>query len=105
MIICTIEKTNQLINKLIEFHQKTDESQLPSSTDEFNSISDIGTIIVDELHMIGEENRGYLLEVTLSKLRYLMSMQKSSIQLIAMSATLPNLREIALWLDACLFVT
>jgi replicative superfamily II helicase len=55
--------------------------------------------------MIGEENRGYLLEVTLSKLRYLMSMQKSSIQLIAMSATLPNLREIALWLDSCLFVT
>ena len=76
MIICTIEKTNQLINKLIEFHQKTDESQLPSS-DEVSSIADIGTIIVDELHMIGEENRGYLLEVTLSKLRFLMSMQKS----------------------------
>ena len=55
--------------------------------------------------MIGEQSRGYLLEVTLSKIRFLMSQKSSSIQLIAMSATLPNLREIALWLDAFLFVT
>jgi DNA polymerase theta len=57
--------------------------------------------------MLGEESRGYLLEVMLSKIRFLMSLQKPEvrIQMIAMSATLPNLKEIAMWLDSNLYVT
>lgn len=68
-------------------------------------IESIGTIIVDELHMIGDQSRGYLLEVMLSKIKFLQATSKHQIQLIAMSATLPNLRELAIWLDACLYVT
>lgn len=47
----------------------------------------------------------------LSKLTYLSSrdyglnQNGNKLQLIAMSATLPNLSEMAVWLDACLFVT
>ena len=43
-----------------------------------SSIEEIGTIVIDELHMIGEQSRGYLLEVTLSKIRFLMSQKPPS---------------------------
>eukprot|EP00347_Sterkiella_histriomuscorum_P009671 403340318 len=74
----------------------------------------------NELHMIGDESRGYLLELMLSKFQYLNSTIKpqqlsnklspyvnldQKIQIIAMSATFPNLQEISQWLNAELFVT
>lgn len=102
VILCTIEKTNQLINKLIELSQKGRQG---AETAQQEVIESIGTIVVDELHMIGDESRGYLLEVMLSKIKFLQATSKHQIQLIAMSATLPNLRELAIWLDACLYVT
>jgi DNA polymerase theta len=36
-----------------------------------SSIKDIGTIVIDELHMLGDESRGFLLEVMLSKIHFL----------------------------------
>jgi DNA polymerase theta len=84
--ICTIEKANAAINKMVEDQ----------------SLKDIGIIVVDELHLIGDENRGYLLELLLTKIRYL---RGGDIQVIGMSATLPNLDLIARWLKAHLYIT
>ena len=57
-------------------------------------------LAVDELHLIGDEQRGYLMELILSKLAYL-----KSVQVIAMSATFPNIKQVARWLDAQLYLT
>ncbi|RKP03260.1 hypothetical protein CXG81DRAFT_9766, partial [Caulochytrium protostelioides] len=85
MAICTIEKANSIVNQLIESGQ----------------IQDLGIVVVDEMHMIGDENRGYMIELMLTKLRFL----KPSIQIVGMSATLSNLPDISDWLDAHLFVS
>jgi DNA polymerase theta len=53
--ICTIEKANSLINRLIE--------------DEL--FFELGTIVVDELHMVNDNSRGYILELILSKIKFL----------------------------------
>ena len=117
--ICTIEKANSLINRLLEE----------------NSTHQLGVVIVDELHMIGDHHRGYLLELLLTKLIFVHQKYQNvppppplppnhdpacmndepnsgpapslstSVQLIGMSATLPNLGTLASWLQAELYHT
>lgn len=38
---------------------------------EDNELSELGTIVVDELHLIGDPGRGYLLELLLTKIRFM----------------------------------
>ncbi|XP_073110579.1 helicase and polymerase-containing protein TEBICHI isoform X1 [Elaeis guineensis] len=106
--VCTIEKANSLINRLLE------EGRL----------SELGIIVIDELHMVGDQHRGYLLELMLTKLRYASgegNLESSSgessgsssgkadpshgFQIVGMSATMPNVAAVADWLQAALYQT
>ncbi|UKZ87935.1 uncharacterized protein TrAFT101_003705 [Trichoderma asperellum] len=78
--ICTLEKANMLINTAIED----------------SSISQLRAVVLDELHMIDDDHRGYLLELIATKLLSL----EQPIQIIGMSATLPNANLVAEWLNA-----
>ncbi|KAK6590896.1 DEXDc+HELICc [Cryptosporidium xiaoi] len=90
--VATIEKANSIINYYIEHG------------DLFKRLS---VIVVDELHLLGDDQRGYILEVMLTKIRLLSGLfeknDKNSIQIIGMSATLPNLIDIGNWLDAVVY--
>ncbi|RVW17374.1 Helicase and polymerase-containing protein TEBICHI [Vitis vinifera] len=84
--VCTIEKANSLINRLLE------EGRL----------SEIGIIVIDELHMVGDQNRGYLLELLLTKLRY--AAGEGHVESVS-GATMPNVAAVADWLQAALYQT
>lgn len=94
ILICTIEKANSVVNALISSGQ----------------ISQLGCVIMDEMHVIGDASRGFNLEILVSKLKYLQlkatSLSKSlQIQMVALSATISNLPSIASWLGAELYQT
>ncbi len=86
LVICTIERANILVTQLLDARR---EEQL-------------SMIIIDEIHLLSDKQRGFLLEVLLSKVKYILG---SRVQLIGMSATLPNIQDLATWLDASLYMT
>lgn len=54
----------------------------------------VGTIVIDELHMINDKNRGHIVEMIAVRAKML------DIQIIGLSATVGNPEEIAVWLNA-----
>eukprot|EP00929_Paragymnodinium_shiwhaense_P053190 TRINITY_DN26626_c0_g1_i2.p1 TRINITY_DN26626_c0_g1~~TRINITY_DN26626_c0_g1_i2.p1 ORF type:complete len:937 (+),score=178.52 TRINITY_DN26626_c0_g1_i2:158-2968(+) len=110
--ICTIERASSLVNRLIA------EDAL---------LRDIGVIVIDEMHLLGDDQRGYLLELILVKARLNAITAAraaaqaaepergplavaprgpaSPLQVIGLSATLPNVRLLADWLDAHLHIS
>ncbi|KAM3958213.1 mutagen-sensitive 301 [Aphomia sociella] len=81
--IATIEKGLALVRSLIEL----------------NRLQEIGLIVVDELHLIGEPGRGATLETLLTTVMF----ANVGIQIVGMSATIGNLQEIAEFLHADVF--
>jgi helicase len=62
----------------------------------WNTLSDVDLLIVDEFHMIGEYNRGPTIECALTRSHIL----NPGMRIIALSATIKNMSELANWLDA-----
>lgn len=56
----------------------------------------LGFVVFDEIHNILDESRGSTLEIVISKIRHLVE----GAQFIAMSATVKNVSDIAMWLNA-----
>ncbi len=57
-------------------------------------IDDIGLVIADEIHLIGDDSRGATLEMVLTRLKLL----DAGPQIVGLSATITNARDIADWL-------
>ncbi|HEV2316906.1 MAG TPA: DEAD/DEAH box helicase [Thermoplasmata archaeon] len=56
----------------------------------------LGAVVADEVHLLHDPERGPTLEVTLTRLRR----RRSELQIVALSATVGNARELSEWLGA-----
>ncbi len=89
-----VEKNLEKNNVLILTNEKMDSIIRHSA----EWIDEIGLIIADEIHLIGDETRGPTLEMILTKLKLLASKP----QIVGLSATITNSDELANWLGCIL---
>ncbi len=78
IIVATAEKADSLLRQRVKW------------------LKDISVVVADEVHLIQDAKRGPTMEVILARFKSL----PRSIQIIALSATVPNSQEIADWLQA-----
>ncbi|RLJ09612.1 MAG: restriction endonuclease subunit R, partial [Candidatus Aenigmatarchaeota archaeon] len=78
VIIATSEKMDSILRHDVEFAYN------------------LGVVVVDEIHLLGEPSRGPTLEMVISKIRDV----NGDAQIIALSATIKNSEELAHWLGA-----
>jgi len=90
----TIEKNLENSNVLILTNEKMD-SIIRHGTE---WVEEIGLVISDEVHLIGDESRGPTLEMILTQLKLL----DAKPQIVGLSATITNSDEIADWLGCTL---
>ncbi len=86
-----IEKNLEKSNLLILTNEKMDSIIRHGA----EWVDDIGLVISDEVHLIGDESRGPTLEMILTQLKLL----ETNPQIVGLSATITNSDEIADWLE------
>ncbi len=63
-------------------------------------ISMVGVVVIDEIHLLNDPGRGPTLEILITMLRKILK----NVQLIGLSATIGNPKELAEWLGSVLIV-
>ncbi|MFB6196342.1 MAG: DEAD/DEAH box helicase [Haloplanus sp.] len=80
---------------LVMTPEKADSATRKHDSRRYDFVTDVDCCVVDEVHLLDSERRGGVLEVTVSRLRRLCEPR-----FVALSATMPNVEDVASWLDA-----
>ena len=80
---------------LVMTPEKADSATRKHDSPRYSFVTDVDCCVIDEVHLLDSDKRGSVLEVTVSRLRRLCDPRA-----IALSATMPNVEDVAEWLDA-----
>ncbi|WP_122088005.1 DEAD/DEAH box helicase [Halalkalicoccus subterraneus] len=80
---------------LVMTPEKADSATRKHDSRRYDFVTGIDCCVIDEVHLLDSDRRGSVLEVTISRLRRLCEPR-----IVALSATMPNIEDVAGWLDA-----
>ncbi|WP_247730564.1 DEAD/DEAH box helicase [Halovivax limisalsi] len=80
---------------LVMTPEKLDSATRKHDSNRYDFVTDVDCCVIDEVHLLDADGRGSVLEVTISRLRRLCDPR-----IVALSATMPNVEDVAAWLDA-----
>ena len=80
---------------LVMTPEKADSATRKHDSPRYSFVTDVDCCIIDEVHLLDSDKRGSVLEVTISRLRRLCDPR-----VVALSATMANIEDVADWLDA-----
>ncbi|PSP17540.1 DEAD/DEAH box helicase, partial [Halobacteriales archaeon QH_10_67_13] len=80
---------------LVMTPEKADSATRKHDSGRYAFVRSVDLCVIDEVHLLDSEKRGGVLEVTVSRLRRLCGPR-----IVALSATMRNVEDVAAWLDA-----
>ncbi len=80
---------------LVMTPEKADSATRKHDSPRYSFVTDVDCCVIDEVHLLDSDRRGAVLEVTVSRLRRLCDPR-----VVALSATMSNVEDVAAWLDA-----
>ncbi|RRJ28346.1 DEAD/DEAH box helicase [Halocatena pleomorpha] len=80
---------------LVMTPEKADSATRKHDSSRYQFIRNVDCCVIDEVHLLDSDRRGSVLEVTVARLRRLCDPR-----IVALSATMPNVDDVAGWLDA-----
>lgn len=81
---------------IISTPEKWDSASRKHSTTH-SFVRAVSVIVIDEVHLLDSDERGGVLEALITRMKRITS---SSVRIIALSATMPNVDEVAAWIGA-----
>ncbi|MGQ9720808.1 MAG: DEAD/DEAH box helicase [Candidatus Jordarchaeum sp.] len=83
---------------IVSTPEKWDSASRKWNKREYIFVNNISLLIIDEVHLLDSDNRGGVLEAIVSRMRRLSEVNDRPLRIIALSATMPNYREVAEWI-------
>ncbi|MFC7156003.1 DEAD/DEAH box helicase [Halomarina halobia] len=80
---------------LVMTPEKADSATRKHESSRYGFVRSVDCCVIDEVHLLDSDRRGSVLEVTVSRLRRICDPR-----IVALSATMPNVDDVAAWLDA-----
>ena len=80
---------------LVMTPEKVDSATRKPQSPRYRFMRSVGCVVIDEVHLLDADGRGPVLEVTVARLR-----RQCDPRIIALSATMQNIDDVAAWLDA-----
>jgi len=80
---------------LVMTPEKADSATRKHDSRRYSFVREVDCCVIDEVHLLDSAERGSVLEVTVARLRRLCDPR-----VVALSATMPNIDDVAAWLDA-----
>jgi len=80
---------------LVMTPEKADSATRKHDSRRYSFVREVDCCVIDEVHLLDSTERGSVLEVTVARLRRLCDPR-----IVALSATMPNVDDVAAWLDA-----
>ena len=69
-----------------------------------NLLQSVRLLLIDEVHLLGSPERGATLEAAVARMMAMAKKVATPLRIIALSATIPNVADIALWLGGTVHV-
>jgi replicative superfamily II helicase len=85
---------------IITTPEKWDSATRKYEQERYSFVKETALVVIDEVHLLDSDTRGGTLEAIVSRMRRISAECGKRFRIVALSATMPNIRDVAQWIGA-----